>query len=271
MMIGLSRTALATISVLSAAICLAGCGEAQDSGSQEDAMRHQDTSAPAPTGAKAETEPGMLAPQLAARYESYLASADEEKKAIYREGIEAVAESGVLERATGVGDTAPAFTLPNHDGEPIALESLLDEGPVVLVWYRGGWCPYCNLTLRAYHEALPRIQGAGATLVAISPELPDNTKETVASNGLDFIVLSDVNNTVAESYGVVFTLTPEVHEIYNNAFGLDEHNGDPSGKLPLAATYVIDREGIVRYAFLDADYTKRAEPADVLAALESLD
>jgi len=229
----------------------------------------------APAIAQSPKEKEMDAPtlreQLEVRYESYLKSADEEKKRIYREGIEAVASSGVLERAKNVGDHAPGFTLPNADGDDVRLADLLDEGPVVIVWYRGGWCPYCNLTLQAYHEALPEIESLGATLVAISPELPDHTLATVEQNELDFLVLSDVGNEVADDFGVVFSLTPRVHEIYNRAFGFDEHNGQDSGELPLAATYVIDRDGVIRFAFLDPDYTKRAEPSAAIEALREIE
>jgi peroxiredoxin len=184
--------------------------------------------------------------------------------------MQAVVESGVVEQAKTIGDDAPNFTLPDAAGDEVRLADLLAEGPVVLVWYRGGWCPYCSVTLRAYHEALPRIEAAGGKLVAISPELPDHTAETVDENELDFIVLSDVGNRVAADYGVVFELTPEVHSRYNEAFGFDAHNGQDSGTLPLAATYVIDEDGVIRYAFLDADYSKRAEPSEVIAALEGL-
>ena len=223
---------------------------------------------PATPSVNNDAEP--LAEVLGVRYEQYQRQADDETKRIYKAGIDAVAASGVLGRAVNTGDPAPSFTLPDADGGPVALADLLADGPVVLVWYRGGWCPYCNLTLRAFAEIVPRIRDAGATLVAISPELPDNTAETVKENGLDFVVLSDVGNEVAKTYGVVFGLTPEVHRKYNDAFGFDAHNGQDSGELPLAATYVIDRGGVVRFAFLDADYTKRAEPSDVLGALDAL-
>jgi len=217
-----------------------------------------------------EMETNTLREQLNVRYEGYLASADDEKKRIYREGIEAVASSGVLERAKNIGDRAPDFTLPNADGDDARLRDLLAGGPVVIVWYRGGWCPYCNLTLEAYHKALPEIEAQGATLVAISPELPDRAVATMNQNELDFLVLSDVGNRVARDYGVVFTLTDQVHEIYNRAFGFDNHNGESTGELPLATTYVIDRDGVIRYAFLDPDYTKRAEPGEVVEALRAL-
>jgi peroxiredoxin len=169
-----------------------------------------------------------------------------------------------------MGDQAPNFTLTNQTGEEVSLEALLEQGPVVLLWYRGGWCPYCNLTLAAYQERLDDIRAAGATLVALTPELPDRSIGTAEKEGLDFQVLSDVGNEVAREYGVVFELTEGVQASYEKAFGLSEVNGDDSGELPLAATYVIDQSGTIRWAFLDADYRNRAEPGDVVAVLEGL-
>ena len=241
---------------------LVGCEEQTVSSTQSTASTSHNASDSEQSGPLSET--------LNARYEQYQQQADDETKRIYKAGIEAVAQSGVLERAKNQGDNAPAFTLPDADGKDVSLASLLAEGPIVLVWYRGGWCPYCNLTLRAFAEKVPEIAEAGGRLVAISPELPDNTAATVSKNGIDYTVLSDVGNKVAQEFGVVFSLTPEVHAKYNAAFNFDSHNGQDSGQLPLAATYVIDREGVIRYAFLDADYTKRAEPSEVVEALKAL-
>mgnify|MGYP001795873953 CR=1 FL=1 len=263
-----SSTAIVAAAWVAAAVAvmLPGCQEEQVSQSTTSG----DASSGRGTTAENATSPTPLAKTLNARYEQYQQNADDETKRIYKAGIDAVARSGVLEAAKNVGDAAPAFYLPDADGSNVALASLLEQGPVVLVWYRGGWCPYCNFTLRAFAEILPEIEAEGGQFVAVSPELPDKTAETVKENGLDFTVLSDVGNTVAESYGVVFSLTPEVHAKYNAAFGFDAHNGQDSGKLPLAATYVIGTDGLIRFAFLDADYTKRAEPAAVLSALRDL-
>ena len=150
------------------------------------------------------------------------------------------------------------------------LSDLLKDGPVILMWYRGGWCPYCNLALRAMQKELPAFQEKGAQLVAISPELPDKTLSTTEKHELKFNVLSDPKNAVAEKYRVVFELTPDVAEVYQEKFKLHEWNGDTSNRLPLAATYIIGQDGTVRWAFLDADYRKRAEPADILKVLDGL-
>lgn len=194
----------------------------------------------------------------------------EEKKWIYADGITSVANSGILENALNVGDKAPNFTLKNALNEPVSLLSELEKGPVVLTWYRGGWCPYCNITLHYLQEKLPEFKNAGATLLALTPELPDNSLSTSEKNNLEFTVLSDVGNIIGKEYGVVFTLTDDVASIYEAGFGLHEKNGDESNELPLAATYVINTDAVITYAFLDADYRERAEASEILNALNKL-
>ncbi len=207
---------------------------------------------------------------LDARKKEFDAVASDAKKATYNDGIQQIVDSGMLDDAVNVGDKAPGFTLPNATGEDVSLASLLAEGPVVLTWYRGGWCPYCNLTLRAYQQALPALQAAGATFVAISPETPNNSLDTKEKNELAFEVLSDVGNEVAEQYDLDFTLPQDLRILYDENFSLPEFNGDNSYTLPLSATYVIAPDGTVTYAFLDADYRKRAEPAKVVEAVQAI-
>ena len=189
----------------------------------------------------------------------------------YEQGIEEVRKSGVTDKALKVGDRAPDFELPDASGKKVKLSELLARGPVVVTWYRGGWCPYCNIALRGFQKRLPEIRAAGASLVAISPETPDNSLSTAEKNHLDFEVLSDRGNKVAHAYGVAYKIPQVIAEQFKGRLDLAKYNGDDSGTLPLGATYVIDREGIIRYAFVDADYRKRAEPSDVLAALRGLE
>jgi peroxiredoxin len=213
-----------------------------------------------------------LEEKLDARSTEAAGKVDPAVRAEFAKGIEAVAESGIINKAIKVGDTAPDFTLKNADAEKITLSTLLKDGPVVLTWYRGGWCPYCNIALQALQEELPAIKKAGATLVALSPELPEKASDTTAKNSLDFEVLSDISHGVARKYGIVFELTPEVRTLYKQFFNLTDFNGADAGDatLPLAATYVIDTDGTVKWAFLDADYRKRAEPSEVTAAVKAL-
>lgn len=171
----------------------------------------------------------------------------------------------------GVDAQAPGFDLPDATGNTVDLAVLLQQGPVVLTFYRGGWCPYCNIELRALQAALPDIQELGASLVAISPQTPDQSLTTAEKNELEFSVLSDVGNKVAKDFGLVFALPESLRPVYAN-FGIDlpAHNGDDSFELPVPATYVIDQDGIVQFAFVNADYRQRAEPSEIIASLKNL-
>jgi peroxiredoxin len=211
-----------------------------------------------------------LKSELDAKKAAFELKASEEKKKIYAEGLEAVALSGIVNSAKQQGEQAPNFSLKNALGLEVSLNDYLKSGPVVLTWYRGGWCPYCNITLARLQQDLPLFKAAGATILALTPEVPDSSLSTRDKHNLEFEILSDVGNKIAKQYGVVFRLTPEVAKIYQSAFGLHAFNGDDSDELPLAATYIIDQKGMIRYAFLDADYRNRAEPADLLEILKAM-
>ncbi len=161
-----------------------------------------------------------LESQLMERQKAFGVKSDPDTKKAYAAGIQAVADSGILKKAVQVGQKAPGFTLKNAKGESVQLSALLKNGPVVLTWYRGGWCPYCNLTLAALQQALPDIQAAGAQLVALTPELPDKSLTTIEKNGLKFEVLTDLNHAVAKQYNVAFELTPDVAARYKQHFNL---------------------------------------------------
>lgn len=215
-------------------------------------------------------EQPLLNSILTEKKQRFLEKADSAKISDYDAGLQAVEETGILNTALNVGDTAVDFALTDQEGTEQTLDQLLKNGPVVLTWYRGGWCPYCNITLAFLQEKLPEFKVAGGQLVAISPELPDSSLSTIEKNKLDFTVLSDVGNGVAREYGVVFKLTDAVAERYQNGFNLHAYNGDESYELPLAATYVIGQNRVIKYAFLDVDYRNRAEPDDILDVLEQL-
>jgi peroxiredoxin len=182
-----------------------------------------------------------------------------------------LAASGLAARALKVGDTAPDFILPDAQGEPVRLRALLDQGPVVVVFYRGGWCPYCNLHLRGFQSRLPAFRELGTTVVAISPQLPDNSLSTREKDELAFPVLSDVGNKVARQFGIVFELSDRLVELYRQ-FGhaLEDFNGaDGSRELPVPATFLLDGKGAIRLAHVDVDYTRRLDPDDVIEALKT--
>jgi peroxiredoxin len=182
----------------------------------------------------------------------------------------ALAASGINERALKAGAMAPDFILPDVHGNKVQLSTLLAKGPVVVSFYRGGWCPYCNLELRALQQVLPQLQQLGASLVAISPQRPDESLSTAEKNALSFPVLSDLSSSVASSFGITFDLAEELRPIYTEFnHPLPQKNGVDSWVLPLPATYVIDKKGKILLSFVDIDYRNRLEPSEVITALSS--
>ena len=176
--------------------------------------------------------------------------------------------SGIESAALGLGSVLPALSLPDANGKPVDLRALNASGPLVIVFYRGGWCPYCNLELREWQRLLPQLRALGATLVAISPQTPDNSLSTSEKNELAFSVLSDSRLAAAQAFGIAFTLNAELVALYSQVGNdLPTLNGNGQWVLPLPATYVIDRDGVIAYAHAQADYRLRAEPQDVLDQL----
>ncbi|MGH1439036.1 MAG: peroxiredoxin-like family protein [Cellvibrionaceae bacterium] len=191
-------------------------------------------------------------------------------QATMAKATQSLAASDIAQKAPNTGDKLPTFKLTDQHGKNQTLEQLLSDGPLVITFYRGGWCPYCNLELRAYQDVLGEIKDTGANLIAITPELPDNSLSTVEKNELGFTVLSDVDSKYARSIDLVFTLPEELRPIYES-FGIhiEAHNGSGQFDLPLAATYVVAQDGTIINAFVDADYTKRQEPNVAVEALKA--
>jgi peroxiredoxin len=193
------------------------------------------------------------------------------RPALYEAKIEELRASFAAERPVGIGDNAPDFALTDARGNSVSLCKLLVRGPVVVTFYRGGWCPYCNFQLRAYQAILPQMAALGARLVAISPQLPDGSLNTAETNALTFNVLSDVGNIVARRFGLIYTLQDELREaLRSNNKALPAINGDESWELPVPATYVIAPDGRVSLAHIEVDYRKRLEPDAIIASLKSL-
>ncbi len=179
-------------------------------------------------------------------------------------------ESGAASRALKAGDVAPAFTLPAPDGTLVSSHDLLAKGPLIISFYRGVWCPYCNMELQALQEALPAFRDAGANLVAISPQTRTNSRKSVRENALDFPILSDEGNNVAAAFGLRFALPDYLVDLYKTLKNdLPSFNGESSWTLPMPGRFVIAQNGMIRYAEVNPDYTRRPEPADMLPAVRA--
>jgi peroxiredoxin len=194
-----------------------------------------------------------------------------EINAVMHQATAALIASGQAGRALQAGDMAPSFVLPDSEGAPVSSEELLAQGPLVLTFYRGVWCPYCNLDLQAMEEVAARIRALGAALVAVSPQTPPNSRKARRDNHLSFPILSDPGGEAAAAFGVRFRLPDPLIQLYKDLKNdLPLINGDDSWTLPMPARYVIGRDGVIAYAEVNPDYTRRPEPTELLPALERL-
>ena len=191
-----------------------------------------------------------------------------ERLVTVEQAIEQLKAAGTADQALKAGDQAPAFELPDGDGMMWRSEDLLRSGPLVIVFYRGRWCAYCNTQLAALQQVHSQIAAAGASLVAISPQTQKHTYMTRDTHTLRFPVLSDPDNTVAKKFGLVWRLPPELQQMYEAIMTkLPRYNGEESWELPLAATYIVQPDGIISFARVDADWRERPEPEEIVEHL----
>jgi peroxiredoxin len=184
---------------------------------------------------------------------------------------EELINSGIAERTLNEGDEIPQINLPNAVGKTINVNSMLKDGPVVISFYRGAWCPYCNLELNALQHALPEIKSLDARLIAISPNTTDNSISSIEKHGLEFEVLTDAGNNIAKEFRLVFNLAEELRPIYQQFnFDIPKYNDDESWDIPIPATYIVNTDGKIAHAFVNADYTKRMEPTEIISKLKEL-
>lgn len=196
-----------------------------------------------------------------------------DKVKIFDRESEALGKSGIVRKSLQVGQEAPDFALPNATGGVVSLSSLLQEGPVVISFYRGEWCPFCNLELRAFQQVLPEIEALGAAFVAVSPEKPDFGQLLVEKQKLTFSVLSDHGNVVGRKYGLVYEVNAEVKDLSLTMGKLDiaKRNGSEVWELPIPGTFVVDTKRVARFAQVDPNFmTGRANPDAVLDVLTKL-
>jgi peroxiredoxin len=193
-----------------------------------------------------------------------------ERLAVVDRFAEELVNSGPAARALKIGDHAPSFELPDGDGMLWRWEDLLRSGPLVIVFYRGRWCAYCNAQLSALQEIHSRIAEAGASMVAISPQTQKHSYMTRDMHKLRFPVLSDAGNQVARKFGLLYRLSPELQAMYESIMTkLPGYNGDQSWELPLAATYIVQPDGKISWSRIDADWRRRPEPEELLRVLNA--
>ena len=180
-------------------------------------------------------------------------------------------DQGLADRARQVGDVAPEFTLLDSDGNHVSSKELLAQGPLVLTFYRGNWCPYCNLELQALEEVIGDIRSRGASLVAVSQQSQKNSKLSQRQNKLSFPIVTDTNGDIAEEFGLRWSLQPYLTEVFKMfKVDLPTIHEDDKWTLPMPARYVIDRDGSIFYAEVNPDYTQRPEPSDLFPVLDKL-
>lgn len=184
----------------------------------------------------------------------------------------AVSAEDASKTALNVGAKMPAFSLKDANGKSVSSDDLLKQSNLVVVFYRGSWCPFCNLYLKKLQQNMPSIKENGGNLVAVSVENPDNSLTVAKKNELDFTVLSDPNLSVARKFGIVYQMSDETDETYKTKYNLDiaKHNEMAKPELPLSATYVVSQKGEITYAWLDPDYSKRADPQTIIESLAKI-
>ena len=213
----------------------------------------------------------MLKSQLDAFTKELLEDVGGDAEKLFAGQIDQARKFRIPELGLSVGASAPNFSLPDATGATVELNRLMANGPVVLTFYRGGWCPYCNIQLRAYQGILNELKKLGASLVAVSPETPDNSLDTRQREELEFHVLSDNGNVVAKQFGLVFPVSTEVRLLFEGwDINLENHNGIEGGEIPVPATYIIDEAATIIFGKPDVEYRTRVEPKELLRALSSL-
>jgi len=208
---------------------------------------------------------------IAALQQNMAAQIPDSVMTMMQEATAELARSELPEQALKAGDTMPDFVLPDLDGGHIQLAELLQKAPLVISFYRGGWCPYCSLEMQALQRSLPDIGRAGGQLIAIAPELPEQAEQTRDKGNLTFPLLYDRDNTLARRFGLVFTLPDMLRPVYEG-FGIDlqESQGNDHFELPVPATYIVRPNGLIAFAFVDVDYTRRVEPDRIVEILKTL-
>jgi peroxiredoxin len=212
-----------------------------------------------------------LSERLAALTAQIKSELSTDELATVEHATELLRRSGMTDRAVKVGQAAPDFTLKDEDGSSVSLAQLREKGPVIVTFYRGVWCPYCNEDLKALQAALPTFRSMGASLISISPQSPANSRKSKRDNRLDYPILSDQGNAVADRYGLAYSLPDDLRQLYTRwSINLEAFNGDASWRLPIPGRFVVQPDGLIAYAEVDPDYTRRPDPSELIPILDRL-
>ncbi len=212
----------------------------------------------------------ILQDQLNALTEQFASQIPETARAAMKQATQELKESGILSQVIQAGDTLPPFSLTNQNGDTIHSQDLLKEGPLVLSFFRGVWCPYCNLELQALQAHAESFRAAKAKIIVISPQLPAYALKTTQDNNTSFDVLSDSENHYAKSLGLAFQLPSTIQELYENfGINLETYNGDTSWQLPMPARIIVHTDGTIRHIEANPDYTTRPDPNETLNILHA--
>jgi peroxiredoxin len=194
-----------------------------------------------------------------------------EVQAAYQEFLERLDAAQVAQQALRAGDRMPEFLLPNAEGFLVDSADLLAAGPLVVTFFRGDWCPYCSATLDALEAVLPQLSAAGGTLVAMTPETGGRALAMKTDHKLHYEVLADVDLAIAMAFGIVFRTPPRYEALLRrNGIDLAARSGNPAWFLPVPATFLVRRDGVIAQAWVNIDFTQRAEPGEILQALSAL-
>lgn len=186
----------------------------------------------------------------------------------FGKSIEDLKTKNIEEKSIKLNEIMPSFSLLNAKNEIIHSEEILKSGKMIIAFYRGSWCPYCNLTLKALQDNLSKINVKKASLVAISPQSPDNSLTIIEKHNLSFEVLTDINNTFAKQLGIVFELQDFILPYYNElGINLTKFNKNNDNSLPIPAVFVVNEDGKIIYKFADANYMNRVDIDELLETL----
>jgi peroxiredoxin len=217
------------------------------------------------------SQAGELTEKLKAKSDAGKAKRPKEVTQIMQKGLDDLRALGLHKKAIGVDKKAPPVNFKNLNGKRVSLSDYYEEGPLVLTFYRGGWCPYCMLELDAYQKMLGKFKKAGAKVLAVSPDSIKEATKTKGKRNLEFDVVTDPENRAAKLFGLAFKVDPGTLKIYQKfGINLKASQGNDNNELPMPGTYIIDKTGKIRYSFVDPDYTKRADPEEVLEVLRGL-